>query len=134
MKRGPDLSKMCFVFGSNEAGVHGAGAAKVAAQKRGMPFGKSYGHYGECFAIPTKDEYIQTMPLNRIEAYVLGFISYAIGHRKTRFQVTQIGCGLAGLRPYQIAPMFEDAPDNCWFDEAWKPWLGEDRNYWGTMP
>jgi hypothetical protein len=47
------------------------------------------------------------------------------------FQITQIGCGFAGWTSEQIAPMFDGAPDNCSFDEAWKPWLG-DRKYWGT--
>lgn len=123
---------MIFVFGSNEAGVHGAGAAKHAVDKQGALWGKSYGHYGNSFAIPTKDEYIETMPLDRIQQYVEGFLAYAKGHRKLKFKVTCIGCGLAGYKHEDIAPMFKMAPSNCWFDSKWKPWLGEDRTYWGT--
>lgn len=126
-------SKAIFVFGSNESGIHGAGAAKFAYEKKGARWGKSYGHYGDSFAIPTKDEYIETMPLDRIQEYVQGFLAYARGHRKVKFQVTAIGCGLAGYKHEDIAPMFRMAPSNCSFDTQWEPWLGKDHNYWGTF-
>ena len=127
------MPKMIFCFGSNEAGIHGAGAAKFAFEKKGAQWGKSYGHYGDSFAIPTKDELIETLTLGHIHAYVDGFIAYAYGHRKLEFQVTCIGCGLAGYDHKSIAPLFIDAPPNCLFDEAWKPWLGEGVRYWGTF-
>lgn len=125
--------KMVFVFGSNDAGIHGAGAARHAMVHHNFPFGKSYGHYGTGFAIPTKDEIIETLPLERVADYIRGFIAYARGHRKLNFQVTAIGCGLAGFKHEQIAPLFLDAPRNCYFDELWKPWLGTAVNYWGTF-
>lgn len=126
------VPKRVFVFGSNEGGIHGAGAAKVALEKYGMPFGKSYGHYGDSFAIPTKDEIIETLPIEQVKDYITGFLAYARGHRHLTFQVTRIGCGLAGFKDRQIAPLFLDAPKNCLFDEAWKPWLGDGVEYWGT--
>lgn len=125
--------KMIFVFGSNDAGIHGAGAAKYAMEHKAARFGKSYGHVGDSFAIPTKDEILETLPLDRINDYVRGFIAYARGHRKLKFQVTCIGCGLAGLKHEDIAPMFKDAPPNCYFDELWRPVLGDRYNYWGTF-
>ena len=125
--------KMVFVFGSNDAGIHGAGAAKYAMQHKGARMGKSYGHVGDSFAIPTKDDNIETLPVERIKDYVRGFLAYAAGHRKLNFQVTCIGCGLAGFDHSEIAPFFEDAPRNCYFDELWKPWLGTKVNYWGTF-
>lgn len=130
------MSKSIFVFGSNEAGIHGAGAAKTAYQQHGARWGKCYGHYGDSFAIPTKDEYIETMPLEKIQKYVQGFLAYAEGHRKLTFQVTRIGCGLAGLADMDIAPMFEHAPKNCKFDQQWEPLLrssGNSHSYWGTF-
>lgn len=128
------MSKPIFVFGSNEAGIHGAGAAKTAYQQHGARWGKCYGHFGESFAIPTKDENILTMPLDRIEKYVQGFLAYAEGHRKLTFQVTRIGCGLAGLSDFVVAEMFENAPQNCSFDTVWKPLMhGSPHNYWGTF-
>jgi hypothetical protein len=125
------MSKI-FVFGSNEAGIHGAGAAKVAMQKHGYPFGKSYGHYGDAFGIPTKDERIATLPELNINLYVNGFIAYAMGRPKLEFKVTQIGCGLAGYTAEQIAPMFKGSPKNCYFDGKWKHILGDQYNYWGN--
>ena len=118
-----------FVFGSNESGIHGAGAAKFAYEKRGARYGKCYGHYGDSFAIPTKDEDIGPMPLSRIHGYVKGFIAYAQGHRKLKFEVTAIGCGLAGHSHEVIAEMFEGAPTNCLFDERWRKYLGDDYTY-----
>uniref|UniRef100_A0AAU6VZ10 ADP-ribosylglycohydrolase n=1 Tax=Pseudomonas phage Arace01 TaxID=3138526 RepID=A0AAU6VZ10_9VIRU len=126
------MPKSVFVFGSNAAGIHGAGAAKVAWKQHGARYGKGYGHHGDTFAIPTKDEHIETLPLPRIEQYVQGFLAYAKDHRKLTFQVTRIGCGLAGYKDKDIAPLFKDAPLNCQFDEAWKPFLGDAYTYWGT--
>lgn len=126
-------NKMIFVFGSNTAGVHGAGAALYAYQNYGARYNKGYGHYGDSFAIPTKDNKIKTLPLERIQGYVTGFIEYAKGQPELKFQVTQIGCGLAGYTPEQIAPMFMDAPANCFFDVEWMPILGNQANYWGTL-
>lgn len=123
-----------FVFGSNAAGIHGAGAAKYAYQKKGARWGKSYGHHGDSFAIPTKDEYLETLPLEHIRQYVQGFLAYAKDHRKLDFYVTCVGCGLAGLHHSQIAPMFLGAPKNCYFDNLWRPYLGEAYKYWGTFP
>ena len=48
------------------------------------------------------------------------------------FMITAVGCGRAGFRPDQIAPLFSRAPKNCWFDTQWQPDLGTDKLYWGT--
>lgn len=126
---------MIFTFGSNEAGIHGAGAAKTALEKHHAQWGMSYGHYGNSFAIPTKDQTIKhTLALGHIERYVDGFISYAIGHPEWTFKVTRLGCGLAGLHDEDVAPLFYWAPVNCHFDSVWQCLLGDDnRNYWGTF-
>ena len=122
-----------FVFGSNEAGVHGAGAAAYAYKNKGARYGFSYGHMGDSFAIPTKDMDIKTLPLQRVEKYVQGFLAYAAGKRKLTFQVTCIGCGLAGFTHEQIAPLFKNATLNCQFDEKWRPYLGDTYTYWGSL-
>lgn len=139
-----DTSKMIFVFGSNEAGIHGAGAARFARDQRGAVWGVGYGHTGSTFAIPTKAIRLSlendkpvigpTLALNQIREYVNAFLRYARARRDLQFQVTAIGCGLAGLKHEDIAPMFMLAPDNCWFDAAWMAWLGvEPYRYWGTF-
>jgi hypothetical protein len=101
-----------FVFGSNLKGVHGAGAAKLAREKFGAQMGVGIGITGQCYAIPTKDEMIWTLPLTRIEEYVIDFLEYAKENSDKTFLVTQIGCGLAGYTPEDIAPMFKNHPNN----------------------
>ncbi len=122
-----------FVFGSNEAGIHGAGAALEARLNHGAVLGKGLGHYGNSFAIPTKDGVLRTLPIGAVRSYVEYFLRYAKDNPKLTFQVTCIGCGLAGFRHEQIAPLFKDAPDNCLFDKAWQPWLPFQAKFWGTF-
>jgi hypothetical protein len=97
-----------FVFGSNEAGRHGAGAAKTAV-KWGAIYGVGEGLKGQTYAIPTKDKNIETLNLEYINDYVVNFYHFAKINIDLDFLVTEIGCGLAGLTPEQIAPMFKDA-------------------------
>ena len=125
---------MIFVFGSNAAGYHGLGAAKTARLQHGAVMGVAFGLTGSSFAIPTKDSTIQnTLSLPEIYNFVVGFMYFAKYLRpELTYQVTRIGCGLAGLKDEQIAPMFKGASKNCFFDNMWLPWLGNDANYWGT--
>ena len=122
-------SNMIFVFGSNEGGWHGAGAAKFALEHRGAKLGVPFGQEGQSFAIPTKDA--------TIKAYVDEFLEEAKLHPELDFQVTRIGCGLTGLKDEDIAPMFNDPdggglmPKNLWFDTAWAPYLYADAQFWG---
>ena len=95
-----------FVYGSNESGINGAGAAKLAQKKFGARDGQGYGPMGNSFGIPTKGWGLEPLPLNVIECYIGRFIGYTIQHQEKKFKVTQIGCGLAGFTPEQIAPMF----------------------------
>lgn len=111
---------MIFVFGSNLAGRHGKGAALFARQNHGAVYGVGVGRTGNSYAIPTKDEYIRTLPLDRIKPYVDEFISYARHNPELQFQVTKVGCGLAGYKESQITPMFAQAPDNCCLPEGWR--------------
>lgn len=97
-----------FIFGSNLAGIHGAGAARKALEF-GAVMGKGVGFKGRTYAIPTKDENIRTMPIEAIEPYVKQFINYASKNQHLTFLVSKIGCGLAGYSPEDIAPLFEDA-------------------------
>jgi len=101
-----------FVFGSNEAGIHGAGAAKLAREKFGAIGGEGFGLQGKSYAIPTKDYDIITLNLNRIALYVKAFLVEAYRHSDLNFLVTEIGCGLAGYKPEDIAPLFKGASEN----------------------
>lgn len=109
-----------FVFGSNLAGRHGKGAALHAMSHFGAVYGQGIGFQGQSYAIPTKDERLCTLSLPRINAYVIGFLHFATDHPLMRFNVTRIGCGLAGYRDADIAPMFAGAPFNCDLPDGWR--------------
>jgi hypothetical protein len=109
-----------FVFGSNLAGRHGAGAALFARKNHGAMYGIGEGPTGNAYAIPTKGRRLEVLPLDAIRDAVARFIEYATRHPETRFEVTRIGCGLAGYTDAQIAPMFAGAPVNCELPEGWR--------------
>jgi hypothetical protein len=115
-----------FVFGSNLAGIHGAGAALVAHKLYGANWRHGRGLSGQSYAIATKDEKIETRPLEDIRKDIEIFCLYTQVSSKedTQWFVTRIGCGLAGYKDYQIAPMFKGAK-NCSFAEEWRPYLDE---------
>ena len=94
-----------FTYGANEKGVHGAGAAKLAL-RWGAKMGQ-YGLVGQTYGIPTKDKKIQTLPLDKIQVHVDTFLATAFSHTEYEFLVSKIGCGLAGYRPEDIAPLFK---------------------------
>lgn len=113
-----------FVFGSNLAGIHGAGAAKYAL-KFGAMYGQGKGIQGNTYAIPTKDSNIRTLPLANIRIFVLEFLVYAKDHPSLTFLVTEIGCGLAGYTPKQIAPFFKYHTDNVILPESFNKIINE---------
>ena len=93
-----------FVFGSNLEGMHGGGAALTAYKKFGAVWGQGVGLQGQSYAIPTMQGGVET-----IKPYVDEFIDFARKHPDLRFLVTPIGCGIAGFKPSQIAPLFTEA-------------------------
>lgn len=121
---------LVFVFGSNEAGIHGAGAALHASYEHGAEDGLGFGPQAEgsddparnacSFAIPTKDRKMRTLPLSLIEKYVKRFIAFANYATDLRFDITPVGTGLAGYKNEDIKPMFANAPSNCLLPEVWK--------------
>lgn len=100
-----------FCFGSNERGAHGAGAAKLAFEKFGAIWNKGFGLAGQTFAIPTKNQYIQTLSIIDIKVYVDYFLKFVKNHPDLKFLLTEIGCGLAGYQPKDIGPLFKDGKD-----------------------
>lgn len=107
------MEELIFVFGSNLAGRHGKGAALYARQHYGAEYGVGVGRTGNAYAVPTKDEHLQTLPLDVIAVHVDCFLEYANAHSQLAFYVTRVGCGLAGYRDEDIAPLFKLAPINC---------------------
>ncbi len=90
-----------FVFGSNLAGHHDGGAARIAREDFGAIYGQGVGLQGQSYAIPTMQGGIET-----IKPYVDEFIEFAQSHRELKFLVTKIGCGIAGFSVSEIAPLF----------------------------
>ncbi len=117
------INNEIFVFGSNLAGRHGAGAAAVARKKFGAIAGIGRGRMSCSYAIPTKDHSLRVIPLIKIQAEVDKFLEYAASHIAEDFFITAIGCGLAGYSDHEIAPMFCGASDNCSFPQQWERYL-----------
>jgi hypothetical protein len=116
-----------FVFGSNLAGRHGKGAALHAIRHHGAIYGVGEGHMAarglagpQSYAIPTKDANLRTLPLDQIRLHVESFLEHARICSGNEFEVTAVGCGLAGYRPEDIAPFFADAPPNCILPDEFK--------------
>ena len=109
-----------FVFGSNLAGRHGKGAALHARQYHGAIYGQGVGLQGNSYAIPTKDEKLEVLDLPTIGLFINDFMLFALRHPDMTFNVTRIGCGLAGYTDAQISPMFRNAPSNCNLPDGWR--------------
>lgn len=115
-----------FVFGSNLEGRHCNGAAKLAYQKFGAVWGVGVGLRGQSYAIPTMQGGVST-----IKPYVDEFLMYAWNHKRLTFLVTEIGCGIAGFKPNDIAPLFCAAVDrnieNVFLPEVFYNYYNKDR-------
>ncbi len=120
----PDVSEnYVFVFGSNLAGIHGAGAAREALEKFGARIGVGEGMMGMSYALPTKDDKIESLPINKVGHYIAAFKFFAYTNPERKFFLTRVGCGLAGFKDEEIAPLFVGSPDNINFPEEWKKYI-----------
>ena len=117
-----------FVFGSNLEGSHGGGAARLAYNRFGAVWGLGTGIQGRSYAIPTMQGGVET-----IKPYVDAFIQFAKQNTMLTFLVTRIGCGIAGFRDEEIAPLFEDAleQENVILPKEFVESLGADK---ATIP
>ena len=111
-----------FVFGSNLKGLHGGGAARVAYERFGAIWGQGVGMQGQSYGIPTMHGGVDA-----IKPYVDEFIEFAKNHTEYTFLVTKIGCGIAGFKEEEIAPLFADAVsvDNIILPESFVMFLNQ---------
>lgn len=111
-----------FVFGSNLRGLHGGGAARVAYERFGAIWGQGVGMQGQSYGIPTMHGGVDA-----IKPYVDEFIEFAKNHTEYTFLVTKIGCGIAGFKEEEIAPLFADAVsvDNIVLPESFVMFLNQ---------
>ena len=112
-----------FVFGSNLAGTHQGGAAKTAHLHFGAMKGVGRGWSGQSFAIPTMNEHLQQMPLSQIQHYIDDFKIYTKNHPKMKYFITSVGCGVAGYKVEEIAPMFKGISRNVIFPVSFRPFV-----------
>ena len=113
---------MVFVFGSNREGRHGKGAALTARQEHGAVYGQARGRQGNSYAIVTKElrPNLGKVTISEVNTEVAEFLLYAEAHPEEQFQVTRVGCGLAGHSEEMIKHMFKNAPSNCHLPEGWR--------------
>jgi len=109
-----------FVFGSNLAGRHGKGAALCARQEHGAIYGQGKGLQGNSYAIPTKDKELRTRDIEAISDDVEEFKLFAYNNPQLTFNVTKVGCGLAGIPETIMSQMFLGSPANCILPEGWR--------------
>ena len=112
-----------FVFGSNLAGQHAGGAARTAYEHFGAVMGVGRGWAGQSYAIPTTNEHLQQMPLSQIQHYIDDFKIYTKNHPKIKYFITSVGCGIAGYKVEEIAPMFKGISHNVIFPQSFRPFV-----------
>lgn len=112
-----------FVFGSDMAGQHADGAAKTAVEHFGALNGVGRGWSGQSYAIPTMNEHLQQMPLSQIQHYINHFKIYTKNHSKIQYFVTSLGCGIAGYKIEEIAPMFKGISRNVILPQSFRPFV-----------
>lgn len=112
---------MIFVFGSNLAGIHGAGAAKYAVEHHGAVRGIGKGVQGNSYALPTKDAQFNVLPLPEIDKYLRELMNYAKIHDKETFLLTPIGTGFAGYTKTDIGKLLHNmhVPKNVVLSREW---------------
>ena len=108
-----------FVFGSNASGAHGGGAALFAHQRFGAVWGQSEGLQGQSYGIDTMSG------LDVFETQAARFVAFAREHPELRFLVTEVGCGIAGYTPEQVAGFFRGSPVNVVLPESFVAVLGD---------
>lgn len=115
------MRREIFVFGSNEAGRHGKGAALFAVKNHGAQYGQAYGLQGNSFAIPTKDANLKPLTVSQIGDYVKQFLQFAKENEDLLFLLTPIGTGLAGHSKQDIIRIFfaYDVPKNVVLTREW---------------
>jgi hypothetical protein len=108
-----------FVFGSNMSGAHGGGAARFAYERFGAVWGQSEGLQGSSYGIDTMSG------LAVFEEQAARFLAFARQHPELRFLVTEVGCGIAGYTPAQVAGFFGDPPENVVLPDSFAAVLAE---------
>lgn len=108
-----------FVFGSNLAGRHGAGAAATARRKFGAEPGVGEGLTGQCYAFPTLDDSLRKLTMRELQASRDRLYLIAGLNPELTFLLTRVGTGLAGYGEQEMADLFAGAPGNIVTPPGW---------------
>ena len=112
-------SSTVFVFGSNSTGEHMGGAARAAYDWFGAEWGKVEGYTGNAYAIATIS-LDKMRPVARLEPQIHRFLEFVDANPDTTFFLTRIGCGIAGFKDEEIAPLFgPELRPNIDYPEEW---------------
>ena len=112
-----------MVFGSNLRGRHGRGGALHARRYYGAEEGVGEGPTGNAYALPTKGSRLELLPLDTVLDNLDRFLAHARANPTTTFQLTRVGCGLAGQGPEHEAAIRERAllaPENVLLPGIWE--------------
>ena len=123
-----------FVFGSNRAGRHGAGAARQAFCSFGAVMGVGEGLRGKSYAFPSLDENLNPVHLYDLVASRDLLYETARQHPGLTFLLTKVGCGLAGRDESEMRALFsrpeehaegvivpyKERPENIILPEDWR--------------
>lgn len=110
-----------FVFGSNLAGRHGAGAALYARKYCGAVYGQGEGLQGSSYGIPTKNENLRPLPIEEIAKGVKRFVEFTRQNPQLEFDITPVGTGFAGFPRSTMRELFlmEGLPENAHLLRQW---------------
>lgn len=108
-----------FVFGSNLAGKHIAGAARQAREQFGAVDGTAKGVTGQCYTFPTLGTRLEPLRTRRLLDARDTLYRTCKSNPDKRFLLTKIGCGIAGYPEPFMKTLFTNPPDNLILPDDW---------------
>lgn len=117
-----------YVFGSNLAGKHARGTARIARVNFRADFGCGLGPTGHAYALATHGSNLKALALATVEQHILSFLRHARANPTQDFFITRVGCENGDFQDDQIGPLFASAPDNCSLPDRWKIYVAQARS------
>ena len=114
-----------FVFGSNLAGEHGGGAARLAQKKFYAESGVGEGRTGQSYAFPTLTKDGEKVTKKDLKESINKLIQSAAHETSRIYLVTKVGCGIAGFKEEEMMELFrarKDMPANIVLPKGWAYW------------
>jgi hypothetical protein len=127
--RETEFRRAFYVFGSNRAGLHRAGPSLRAVTEYGASHGIGEGMTGYAYALPVRNCHQDVLPIDEIASYVNRFLQCANEFNKRRFNVTDLACGLKGIRRADVIELFRPAcvMPNLYWPQTWAETFGSTR-------